>query len=376
LAVLGLVLSGLGPVAAQQEKGVTVAEIRKAWQARQDKVRSARFAWTERQTFSKGFRSFALSQLGPFQAKLNNPEGKTIPPQDTTFEVPVTLRFDGNKVRYKYEDKRWSLKENTYIPDPYDLASDGAGVDKDLHATGSSRSSNPSGGVTPNAMRLSADEPRLRALLCAVRGTSPALRPIVLDAYTPTHQKVVIRGRPCIEMEVRWPQGNTRIWLDRARDYVLVRQEVVLQREVVQKLDVDYRADDVAGWIPASWEAVTRIGGGKYQHAIQASLGSYQLNASIDKKEFDLRFPPGAFVMDVKAKQRYLLRPDGRKRIITPREASLPYETLLATDTGELTGERNSRKTWVWMGCLAGSLVVAVGGYWLWKRTHRQYGRP
>jgi hypothetical protein len=53
--------------AVQDKSDAKLAAIAKAWQARQDRVRSARFAWTTRQVVPKGFISGLITGLSqPF----------------------------------------------------------------------------------------------------------------------------------------------------------------------------------------------------------------------------------------------------------------------------------------------------------------------
>jgi hypothetical protein len=58
--VMGLALASQGSLRAAGEKAVTLEDIRAAWKARQERVRSGRFFWKEIHTDAKGYYTHLL----------------------------------------------------------------------------------------------------------------------------------------------------------------------------------------------------------------------------------------------------------------------------------------------------------------------------
>jgi|SRR5579884_78065 len=85
--------------------------ILQSWKQRGERVRSAEFVWNERQTYAKG--------------SIRKTAQLTLPPEDVTFERPVTLVFDGNKMRYTYQTKEWNSTNNEFVTQDYTNVFDG-----------------------------------------------------------------------------------------------------------------------------------------------------------------------------------------------------------------------------------------------------------
>src|SRR5262249_32487275 len=68
---------------------------------RRDRVRSARFYWTEHRVEAKGWVKY------PGQSKDVNPKGLTIPEEDLAYELESSLLLDQNKWRYDLHNRTW-----------------------------------------------------------------------------------------------------------------------------------------------------------------------------------------------------------------------------------------------------------------------------
>jgi hypothetical protein len=124
VAVAAGILSGLLVVLAdtdqteaqaQPQPEVTIEAIAKAWEQQQARVRSARFNWTVQATVPRGSLSAQRAVLGPRA----NPEGKILPPEDTTFDYKATLCLDGEQLRFEHNYPLWSREKGLYVSTPY-----------------------------------------------------------------------------------------------------------------------------------------------------------------------------------------------------------------------------------------------------------------
>src|SRR5438874_12796277 len=86
LPVIGFLVVLSGPEAAAQPPG-SLDAIVKAWKERQDRVKSARFVWIDRQTYTKGAHTQLMRRPG--QPVIE------IPPRDITVDVPHSMSLDG-----------------------------------------------------------------------------------------------------------------------------------------------------------------------------------------------------------------------------------------------------------------------------------------
>src|SRR5260370_21406575 len=130
LLVLGWWVWTPGAPRACAEHAISIEEVVKAGERRQEKVRAARFSWTAHVTDTKGSRS------PPAGSRLN-PEGKVIPPRDATYDMNLSLSFDGERIRFAYDNCIWSEAKQTMVPCPYVSVYDGKDVAKTLRAPAS-----------------------------------------------------------------------------------------------------------------------------------------------------------------------------------------------------------------------------------------------
>src|SRR5262249_12474319 len=131
------------------------------------------------------------------------------------------------------------------------------------------------------------------------------------------------------------------------------------------KVDVNYKPDAKAGWVPATWSSVERYPDGALRLTVRATVTDYDINRRLDKSEFDIAFPPGTYVHDDKAGAKFIQKEKGEKREIAPSEMRLPYEELISTPTKSSYAGLHS-----WL-VVAGGIVLAVSAICIvvfWRR--------
>src|SRR5437899_6222614 len=79
---------------ARAQTEITLQGISRVWKARQDRVRTARFVWTESRTYAKGSLP-SMKRPEPGQTK-----PKPVPPEDVTNELHLELSVDGDMMRF------------------------------------------------------------------------------------------------------------------------------------------------------------------------------------------------------------------------------------------------------------------------------------
>ncbi|MCI0459026.1 MAG: hypothetical protein L0Z62_18875 [Gemmataceae bacterium] len=375
-ALLGLAL--LPPLRMEAQQSYTEEMIGKAWQGRQERVRSARFTWTGTQTDPKGTISNLWKIGDPGISKDPNFK-EVIPPRDTTFPYSGSLVFAGNQLRYSYTSARWSLKTGSYEPFSYLGVFDGT-VCKVLNRYGEKADKPwPQGMVRGEKQHLNATEALLQPILLTFRGRTPGMHAPNLDSLRLTGRKATINNRSCLELQRRVAVSDveSQLWVDPARDFVFVRYLRLDKRILRQQIDVTYEMGPGNVWVPKEWAIISNERNGTLRRSYRVRLTDCEINPSIDPASFDLEFPPGTAVFDAKQDIHYIVRPDGSgKRIIPRSDIGATYEQLLKTQPGQAFNppqppERSSN----WPAIVGVILVAGCLLLVLYQRVRRKGGR-
>lgn len=327
-------------VLAQAKSEVSLETIAKAWMQRQEATKSAKFTWTKRTTIPKGFLTSVLP--GPLGEKrlleMGIPKGSTVPPDDTTFELPVKLFVEGLKLRYEYEDRDWSVKESKYVKG-YKISSFDGKVCKSLCPEGTTTHSHPQGHVRKEANHYEGRSMMLAPILMHFRSQVPVMSVYPIGELEVTGRTAVIDGHRCVELQ-HPPRGMAleRLWVDATRDYVIVRCLDTNGDQTTLKLDVQFTRDKVHGWLPTGWDYVAYNVQGKLTSLVKAMVTSYEINTPIEASEFDIVFPPGTSVIDDKSNQHYVIKSDGVPRPILRQDLGASHQQLMSTAPGEAFG--------------------------------------
>jgi hypothetical protein len=160
-----------------------------------------------------------------------------------------------------------------------------------------------------------------------------------------------------------------RIWVDPAREFVVVRSVLTRRDRPAWQVDVKHRQEDACGWVPEAVHYAAYYPNGDLQDAIQAKVKEHEVNFAADPTSFDLPFPAGTYVTDEsnpKAPVDYIVREGGGRRIVQRREMGATYQQLLDTDSGFALGGR-SPFPWTWASGLLALAAVMVGGVLRWR---------
>lgn len=351
---------------------ITVEAIRQAWQARQDRVRTARITWKEQLTEPKGSISSSMPRIVRQRLKLE--ESAIIPPKDSTVDFSMSLDLDGNKVRYSYEGMEWSHKIKGYRPVKYVSVFDGEGA-KDLYPEGNGDVNWPQGIIRQKATNFrDAQLFRLRPPLLAFRGLDPALRPFDIGSMVITSRRAMIGGQASVVLERRFPGMNStiRLWLDPAREYMIIRHLIIERGQSSNQIDIHYRASAEAGWVPDAWTIVNNMPSGNILDTWRAAVVTAELNNSVDPHLFALEFPPGARVRDLQDMKDWVIKLNGKKRNILPEDIGASYEQMINSEPGEALGPRKNQFILTWPGFLTMVIGALCLGIFIWRRLSQR----
>jgi hypothetical protein len=351
---------------AQGKPDVTIETITKAWQARQERIRSGRFRWTDRITHPKG----VFSDFWKKSPRTAGEVSGTIPPEDTTFSSTCVLTFDGQKMRYSTDGARWSKKTKKYEPIS-ELAVFNGDVSKDLDTTGPNHERYwPQGIIRREKRNIFASEPVLQPVLMTCRGMTPGMRAYDLETFDLTGRKVSIDRHLCWELR-RQPTSNREdlLYVDSGRGFIFVRFLSTTRDIVTRKIDVRYEVTPQKEWLPKEWTVIQNTSDGKLDQSHQVRLTGYEINPIVGSEEFELEFPPGTRVHDARNISDWIVKPDGSgNRTILRSDFGATYERMLATEPGYALREQPFLSRFNWPAIA--SIIVACGCLllFLWRR--------
>lgn len=370
-ARLALVISSFvasGPVVAQPS--VSTDAIREAWERRQAKVQSVRVEWNERRTWTKGCLTKWMTPMDKERAARHGKPGlydDPAPPEDMTLDCRAAVLIEGNKMRYEHDSYQWAFGEKKFVLNPVVSTFDGK-TGKVFHPLGSTSTNYPDGSIRNEPRHYFVNNIILRPVVTAFRGTDPWFVNYDTALMRVTGRSATIEGRSCVEVEIPPQRGVTtlhiRLWLDPGRDFVLVRHLSTQGNKSNNKVDIRYRPDAVAGWVPSSWSVVSHHHDGTVDSSYECTVKSIDFGGGIGDGQFDIEFPPGSFVYDLPNKNQFVVKPSGRKREIVNSEMGSTYEEIMATDTGELVpGWRpwyRRVSSYLYAGAVLAGLVLVV----------------
>lgn len=365
-AVIGLAscTACAGPVRAEPD--VTVNQVTSMWKTRQAKFHTVKYAWTERDTLPKGSIQKPNAPLRP------GFEGLTIPPEDITYDVPYQLALDGDKMRYSYEGKAWSVEKKSLLPDPYISVFDGS-VSKIFHPSGYTQW--PVGIIRPEKRNVDSRNYHVKSLLLAFRPLPTTTGSFSPSDFTISKERALLQNKECIVLQQPLRAGVTSqtLWLDPSRNLVVLRYMESRSGKVGLKLDIQYTNDPDSGWIPASWECLASNPNGSLQEAFAATVTTYKINGPISPDEFQIDFPPGTRVRDQRPNAtvpEYIVRKDGSKRSLPSEDIGASYEQLVSSEPGQAHAYPVSvagRHRWL-TPTLVALAVLTIFAVWTWRK--------
>ncbi|HUR53771.1 MAG TPA: hypothetical protein VMZ71_06550, partial [Gemmataceae bacterium] len=278
MAAAWAVLAFAGSAAAQPPNAnkLDIETVSKAWEARQEKVKSFAFEWTDQVTVPRG------------RVSRNRPAGGVeikgeVPPFDLVFPSPRSVLVDGEKSRYRYSTQHWWPSLNRPAVEECDVSFDGAKLTSASTYT-PPEATPPSGTVRRAKSHGDLNTLSARPVVVALRGTHPSYRVYDPAAYEPTGRTVAVGRVRCAELvrENRAQGYKSVLLVDPARDFVLVRATRHERDKLAYTLDVTYSADPVAGWVPAAWDHTFFDASGSVYASGRCKTTRVDLNPNLD----------------------------------------------------------------------------------------------
>lgn len=134
-----------------------------------------------------------------------------------------------------------------------------------------------------------------------------------------------LENKRCVKLQQIDGDAVLNLWIDPARDDVLVGWEGLWKKSLQGSLFIDYQEDKDHAWVPARWTVTDDSIEGN--PSTENTVTRFTVNEIFPRDTFTLTFPPGTIVLDKKRKQNYTVAEDGSRKLDTTGSLKI-YETL------------------------------------------------
>jgi hypothetical protein len=141
------------------------------------------------------------------------------------------------------------------------------------------------------------------------------------------NQNGIVGKTHCVKLQYRSGSSVENIWVDPAREDLVVAWEDGSGRNPATFLTIEYDRHATDGWIPARWTNVWN----RPRETTSSTVTKFALNESIPQDTFTVKFPPGTTILDKTVLEKYVVAKDGSKsnvlKLDSPKSLKI-YETL------------------------------------------------
>lgn len=370
--------------------------IEAAWRAREERVRSAEFAWTEVRT----------TRMAPAESAIGGPFGLEDAPPSTEatseqrlhcHQYRQELAFKGQKYRFRDSMPGLTFDRSEYEMPERLFASDGevrwgyfeSTVPKTTPYFGTIRH-HTKDAVSSVAMNLSN-----KVLFLHLRPSVHS--PDLFSQAVVSVPRADLDDTECVVIAVPGLRGMQEFfWLDVRLQFSMRRFVRRSDENTVMQIDVTYDQPSGDTPIPMSWKILQPSANGDFHTMYEAEVLTGKINQDIEDEHFAVTFPANTLVADyvhsdlegIPGNARsssqtggphadgspdcleYLVRADGTKRLVLAKEMRRisDGQELIDTDTGfaGLDDQQAWRSPWFLCGVIL-ALLLFVGVLVRWR---------
>lgn len=303
--------SSLRPASAAP--AAALKDVLSAWKARQDRVASVKFAWTESHIRKQG------SRMSAHTPKEINPTGKDDPPHDERYtEVATLLLGESGWFRYHAirregrdpDGKLWQDSESTY---------DGSAVQKLSLPNERLDFPRPSGNYPKFERFIDPYMLQLVPLMTAYRPFDSVFGRFKTEGLRIVEGDFGHEGRACVVVESipkDKQQGVEQWWTDPTREYIIVKHidtDQFGQRNF--ETAITHKHDPKWGWVPSTWQTKLLYPHGSIRSAWSSRVTATEFGLPLMQKDFQIVFPPETYIRDSRGETEisYTLDANGKR---------------------------------------------------------------
>jgi hypothetical protein len=316
--IIAACVLGWSALQAQQPQNESLRDkIHKAWQKREESLKSVKFVWKEQLWRAKGVLSEFAKEGGitdPFA-------GQTVPPEDVTHSIDHQLWIKASNLKHETNPYEWSEKTKQFVQSRQ-ISVCGDGFAKNLYVDSPGHNMIPRGHVHPQSYNPLRGLINYSALFISTRPIDRRFSGIDLEETKLIPERRTIDGRPCIGIE---RSANSRVWVDAEREYLPVLVESQFSPTMKRSLRIAYGQRDGI-WLPSGWNWQEV----KDQRTVE-SCRVTDVETTLDSIDtpavFDLSFPNKTLVINSLTNDWHVETIFGRHHI-SASEGNIPYDAI------------------------------------------------
>lgn len=299
-----------------------LAQVRAAWQERQDRFDSYIVEWEE-------------TKVVPRDARRPGPQG-VLATEDAILTNTYRMVGEGDRLRLTRKGPQWDMDHRAYMPIDLEQIFDGNDrrwqfiqrYETPIHETGFLLED----GYFDDGGHLA-----WQPVTLFFRPLAPKICGIRLDDYHVSDRRGSIDGTSCRILEKTGANGRYELlWLADEADYrVLRRQRVTPEGIAHEELTLKYEDDPAWGLLCTAWTHVIRAGETKLREIRMIEDARIEINVEIDESDLEYEFSPGTIVKyegTSNPRRMAIVREDGSYRPVVSAElmAANSREEVLA----------------------------------------------
>src|SRR5581483_9523424 len=222
------------------------------------------------------------------------------------------VSFGGDSFRYENDNRNWLPGKGQWLAYTYTSTCNG---DTCKQFFSMNSQGFPDGMIRPGNKYVDINDAPMFPVLATYRALNPGMN-LAPSKEKPWVErgKCLVDGRECLAFDCGVANKYTTqtAYVDPAMDYSVVRVMYTANGngKVFFNIDIRYKPTAEFGWVPWEWDAVDVSD--MHPGTRTAVVKEYSLNVPLPAGEFDITFPPGTFVSDVRHS------PEGRKMLVKP----------------------------------------------------------
>lgn len=357
--VLCLVLAAGSELSAGEE--IALSDVLGNWRQRQRDVVSLNMSWIERRTDVRGGLTPTFRII-----RRSLDEELVFPPTDTSYENHYLVITSGSRSRVESRGWMWDFQHEELVPRNIVCVFDGEDARTLVSELGEAGSQK--GIVNAGASHIQLNAYEFRALLWCFWPLDPVRGGLDPADVEMTSEELHIDGRRCALLKHGSHPAAEELWIDPDYGYA-VRRAIVRNPDgtIHFQFDVDY-GDDISNGLRVSGWSFQEIANDAVAVHCQSTVTELIINPAPDPGTFELAFPAGSLVNDVRSGTNNFSRvgPDGS---LQPLGSRPPRST---DSMGRPSGLSNVMKAVI--AANAAALLVAL--LIVRSRLRARRGRP
>lgn len=325
-----------------------IERIRRAWQKREDAVRTYVVEWDEQRTIPKG------------KAGIDN-QGNRLPVEDSVYTIRHRMAGSGNRLRLDRSGPQYDMTTKQVIEKQFVRVFDGQ--ERRELFFGEYKKDHPDGFINKGKFFDDGTYLGIQPVALSFRPLRTELGGIDLATFHVSEFRGSVNGIACSVLErPHGPKGIgvDRLWVEQKEDFRILRRQLGMADRPHEELTISY--DEDSNGRVKQWTYLARNSSEVPDQISASQTTQVQVNISVADEVFNYHFPKGSVVTYEGSNEIAIARDNETLRPVTAGElgAGISLETLMNTDP--LPEARAPGRRWsitFMASCVAAGIIAA-----------------